>query len=86
MGNPCCMFFMGRSLVGMSNNTIASVLSHFIHDEEHKHGLMIMGLPTGIGKTYGNCVMMLDEIEREIPFHSSISQSRTRTSKIRIGH
>ena len=25
---------------------------------------MIMALPTGIGKTYENCVMMLDEVEK----------------------
>lgn len=45
----------------MSNNAIAAASSRFIHDEAHKYGLMIQGLPTGIGKTYSNCDMMLDE-------------------------
>lgn len=48
----------------MKANAIAVASSNFIHDEASENGLMIMGLPTGIGKTHGNCVMMLDEIER----------------------
>ena len=46
----------------MNDNAIAVASSNFIHDDAHKNGLMIMGLPTGIGKTHGNCVMMLDEV------------------------
>lgn len=46
----------------MNDNAIAVASSNFIHDEAHENGLMIMGLPTGIGKTHGNCVMMLDEV------------------------
>ncbi|MFA6727753.1 MAG: hypothetical protein WCS17_06005 [Prevotella sp.] len=49
----------------MSQNAIALASSNFIHDDANPSGLMIMGLPTGIGKTYGNCVMMLSEVEND---------------------
>ncbi len=50
--------------IEMKGNAIASASSNFINDMEHENGLMVMGLPTGIGKTHGNCVMMLNEVTK----------------------
>ena len=44
----------------MENNSIADAMKRFVLDDGADNGLMIADLPTGIGKTYQACRMMLD--------------------------
>lgn len=47
----------------MGNIAIAEASAGFVHDQSNRYGLMIAAFPTGYGKTYQNCLMMLNEVQ-----------------------